>query len=146
MSSKYLILALLACLSVSPLSAKEWQVKMLSYGDAGSMVFEPAFLQAEVGDSVTFVPSQSGHFVKSYVVPEGASGWASKMDQAYTITLDQQGLFLYYCPPHLMMGMVGLIQVGEAVNKATFEQKYPRLRAKVALSPERVDAVVAQIK
>ena len=126
--------------------AKDWEVQMLNYGDTGPMVFEPAFIHAEVGDTVTFVPTQAGHHTKSYVVPDEQQPWSSKLNERYTVNLDHEGVHLYYCPPHLMMGMVGVIQVGEPINQATIDEKYPRLRSKVALNPERVDAIMANLK
>lgn len=126
--------------------AKDWQVQMLNYGDTGPMVFEPAFIKAQVGDTVTFVPTQSGHQAKSYVVPEGQTPWASQLNEQYTVNLDHEGVHLYYCPPHLMMGMVGVVQVGEPVNQSVIDEKYPRLRSKVALKPERVDEIMANLK
>ena len=143
--SKILSLLCLALLS-SFASAKDWQIQMLNYGDAGSMVFEPSYVYAQVGDTVTFVPTQSGHNAKSYVVPEQVKQWTSPLNETYKLTLSQEGIHLYYCPPHLMMGMIGVIQVGNASNIDVIEQKYPRLRSKIALSPERADAIVAQIK
>ncbi|MCC4273197.1 pseudoazurin [Marinomonas communis] len=143
--SKILSLLCLALLS-SFASAKDWQIQMLNYGDAGSMVFEPSYVHAQVGDTVTFVPTQSGHNAKSYVVPEQAKQWTSPLNETYTLPLSQEGIHLYYCPPHLMMGMIGVIQVGNASNIDVIEQKYSRLRSKIALSPERADAIVAQIK
>lgn len=128
--------------------AKEWQIQMLNYGSAeqGGMIFEPAFIHAQVGDTVTFIPSHSGHNVQSYVVPEGSQQWKSALDKEYTFTLDAQGIHLYYCPPHLMMGMVGMIQVGDAKNRALIDKKAPRLRSKMALKPERIDALLNQIR
>ena len=143
--SKILSLLCLALLS-SFASAKDWQIQMLNYGDAGSMVFEPSYVYAQVGDTVTFVPTQSGHNAKSYVVPEQVKQWTSPLNETYKLTLSQEGIHLYYCPPHLRMGMIGVRQVGNASNIDVIEQKYPRLRSKIALSPERADAIVAQIK
>ena len=126
--------------------AKEWQVQMLNYGEAGSMVFEPSYIHAQVGDTITFMPTQSGLNAKSYVVPNNEQSWTSPLNQSYTLTLEQEGVHLYYCPPHLMMGMIGVIQVGQAANLDAIESKYPRLRSKIALSPERADAIVANIQ
>jgi len=126
--------------------AKDWQIQMLNYGSGTEgMTFEPAFIHAQLGDSITFVPSHSGHNVQSYVVPEGESQWKSALDQTYTIQVNQEGVHLYYCPLHLMMGMVGVIQVGDAINLDALQQKAPRLRSKVALKPERMDALLEQI-
>ncbi|GAB3488361.1 pseudoazurin [Marinomonas epiphytica] len=137
--------ALLAVFVPSVVFAKDWQIKMLNYGEEGSMVFEPSYIEAQVGDTVTFIPAQSGHNAKSYVVPEGEQAWSSKLNQEYTLSLNQQGVHLYYCPPHLIMGMIGVIKVGEALNQQVIEQKYPRLRSKISLNPARADKILDKL-
>ena len=37
--------------------AAEHEVEMLNKGEAGTMVFEPAFVKAEPGDVIHFVPT-----------------------------------------------------------------------------------------
>lgn len=108
-----LLIVLGFCLQVH---AEEHHVKMLNFGTDGGMVFEPGFIQVNPGDSVTFLPENTGHNVKSHIVPVGASPWQSELDEAFTVTLDQEGVYVYYCPPHLIMNMVGVIQVGEQAN------------------------------
>lgn len=141
-----LIIAFTASWMSVAAQASDWQIKMLNYGEAGSMVFEPSYVHAQVGDTVTFVPTQSGHNAKSYIVPDNAAAWSSLLNQSYTLKLEQEGVHLYYCPPHLMMGMIGIIQVGDAVNAEKVASKYPRLRSKIALSPEQADEIVANIQ
>ncbi|ADZ90572.1 pseudoazurin [Marinomonas mediterranea] len=126
--------------------AKEIKIEMLNYGPEGGMVFQPSFVRAELGDIVTFVPTHAGHYAQSYVVPEGQSAWKSTMNQPFSITLSHEGVHLYYCPPHLMMGMVGMIQVGKPANLEVINAKVGRLKSKVALKPERVDALMEQIQ
>ncbi|BFM51423.1 pseudoazurin [Marinomonas sp. THO17] len=149
LSKRYIMIMALSCVIFGANTyAKEWHVQMLNYGSAeqGGMIFEPAFIHAQVGDTVTFLPSHSGHNAQSYVVPEGSKQWKSSLDKEYSITLDAEGIHLYYCPPHLMMGMVGMIQVGSAKNQAIIEKKAPRLRSKMALKPERMDALLLKIR
>ncbi len=147
MFSKPLMLLLLTSLS-SLTFAKEWQVQMLNYGAAneGGMIFQPAYIHADIGDTVTFIPTHSGHNAQSYVVPKEAKKWKTPLDKEYTLRLDQEGIHLYYCTPHLMMGMVGIIQVGEAKNLSVVQQKAPRLRSKMALKPARIDDLLAMIQ
>ena len=45
----------------APAMAAEHTVKMLNRGEAGIFVFEPAYLQVEPGDTVTFEPTDKGH-------------------------------------------------------------------------------------
>ena len=109
--------ALAALLLASPALAADHQVQMLNKDSEGrAMQFEPAFLKVEPGDTVTFVPTSKGHNSESIpaLMPEGAEPWKGKINQEITVTFDTEGFFAYKCAPHLGMGMVGLIQVGEA--------------------------------
>ncbi|TDO99443.1 plastocyanin/azurin family copper-binding protein [Marinomonas balearica] len=126
--------------------AEEIKIEMLNYGKDGGMVFQPSFVKAEVGDVITFVPTHAGHYAQSYITPTEQSGWKTKMNEPFSLELSHEGLHLYYCPPHLMMGMVGMIQVGQPTNLELVKTKVGRLKSKVALKPERVDALMQQIQ
>ncbi|TWH30163.1 hypothetical protein L611_003300000290 [Aminobacter sp. J15] len=47
--------------STSITFAADHQVQMLNKGAKGAMVFEPDFIQVEVGDTVTFIPTDKSH-------------------------------------------------------------------------------------
>lgn len=53
--------------------AADHTVKMLNFGKDGSMVFEPTYVKAEIGDTITFVPQNSSHNVQSFAIPESAA-------------------------------------------------------------------------
>lgn len=96
--------------------AAEHQVLMLNKDSEGRpMQFEPAFLKVAPGDTVTFVAQDKGHNSESIPnkIPEGAEGWKGKINEEITITLNTEGHYVFKCLPHLALGMVGLIQVGE---------------------------------
>ena len=100
----------------TPAFAAEHEVKMLNKGSDGqTMVFEPAFLKVAPGDTVKFVPTDKGHDAEAIpgAIPEGATPFKGKLSQELTVTLEKPGLYAYKCVPHLGMGMVGLIQVGD---------------------------------
>lgn len=100
----------------TPAAAEDHQVQMLNKDLEGlAMQFEPAFLQIAPGDTVTFVPTSKGHNSESIagLLPEGAGSWKSKFNEQITIAFDVEGYYAYKCAPHLGMGMVGLIKVGE---------------------------------
>lgn len=141
-----LIILFTTLLGISAGNAAEHQVKMLNYGKEGGMVFEPAVVQAEVGDTVTFLPENSSHSVQSYVVPEGAKPWKSQLDQPVSIKLENEGVYLYYCPPHLMMSMIGLVQVGKPLNEAVVLEKSKKLKPKLVMKSDRLDNYLSQIK
>ena len=106
-----------AAVLVVPVSAwaADHQVRMKGTGTQ-SMDFEPAFLRIAPGDTVTFLPDVAGHNVGSIdgMSPPGTEPWVSSIDEQLTVTFSAEGLHGYQCPPHLEMGMVGLVQVGEA--------------------------------
>ncbi len=93
-------------------------VKMLNSGDGGQMIFEPAVIKVSVGDTIHFKATDAAHNSVSIdgMIPAGASSWASQLSQDISITLDTEGVYVYQCDPHVIMAMVGVIQVGEAVN------------------------------
>lgn len=143
-----LTMALLLATLATPALAAEHVVRMLNIGsDGATMVFEPAFVRAEVGDTVRFVPETSGHYVRSLALPAGTSSWQSSEDQAYTVTLDQPGLYFYQCPPHLMMGMVGLIQAGPAAaNLPAVQASMQAQKGRMYSNSQRLDALLQQVK
>ena len=117
-----LMAAVVSLLAVAAPLAAEHEVKMLNSGETGRMVFEPAVLEIAVGDTVTFLATDPGHNVE-YIkdaFPEGAEMVKSKLGETITVTFDVPGIYAYKCAPHLGMGMVGMIVVGE--DSANLEQ------------------------
>ncbi|MBC7281581.1 pseudoazurin [Hoeflea sp.] len=99
--------------------AENHEVHMLNKGAEGVMVFEPAFVKAAVGDTVTFIPVDKGHNVENIkdMLPDGVEEFKSKIGKDYILTLTAEGLYGVKCTPHYVMGMVALIQAGAPVNK-----------------------------
>lgn len=108
----------LAGLAVAPASAADYEVHMLNKGVAGTMVFEPAYVQVLPGDTVTFIPTDKGHNVETIkdMLPEGVEAFKSKVNETFTVTFDVPGVYGVKCTPHFAMGMVGLIFVGEEMT------------------------------
>jgi polyvinyl alcohol dehydrogenase (cytochrome) len=92
-------------------------------GDGGALVFTPANLTIQVGDTVRWVWGSSGHSVVS-----GTNGNAdnqfcspsntgcdnpplSSKGATYEHTFTQAGTFPYYCSVHFSLGMTGTIKV-----------------------------------
>ena len=109
--------ALLALASVA--AAAEVEVKMLDKGTEGVMVFEPALVKIEPGDTVKFVATNKGHNAESIkgMLPEGATPFVGKINQEIAVTFDKPGVYGVKCLPHYGMGMVGLIVVGTPANQ-----------------------------
>ena len=66
-------------LKAAQASAADIEVKMLNKGESGVMVFEPAFVQAQPGDTVHFIATDKSHNVESIkgMLPEGAEPFES---------------------------------------------------------------------
>jgi pseudoazurin len=99
-------------------AAAEIEVKMLDKGTGGIMVFEPALLKVEPGDTVKFVGTNKGHNAESIkgMLPEGATPFLGKVNQDIAVTFDKPGVYGVKCLPHYGMGMVALIVVGTPSN------------------------------
>ncbi|QDC10823.1 pseudoazurin [Oceanicola sp. D3] len=98
--------------------AETHEVKMLNKGEVGAMVFEPAYVKAAPGDVVKFIPTDKGHNVESIegMLPEGVEAFKTKNNAEFELTVEAEGLYGIKCTPHYAMGMIALVQVGEAVN------------------------------
>ncbi|MFT4160696.1 MAG: pseudoazurin [Shinella zoogloeoides] len=124
-----------------PAAAADFEVHMLNKGAEGAMVFEPAFVKVAPGDTVTFIPTDKGHNVETIkdMIPEGAEAFKSKMNEHYKVTFDKAGAYGVKCTPHVGMGMVGLVVVGDAPANidAVKTGKLPKK------ARERLDAAIA---
>lgn len=146
MQSKSLLgLSAALVLSLSlPVFAAEHEVKMLNRGESGPMVFEPAFVKAEPGDVIHFVPSDKSHNVESIpgMLPAGVEAFKSKINDPFDLTVTTEGVYGIKCTPHVGMGMVMLVQVGDASSNLAEAQavKLPRP------SKVRMDAAFAQVQ
>lgn len=100
-------------------SAEEIEVKMLDKGSDGAfMVFEPAYIEAHVGDVITFVPTHLNHNAETIrgMLPEGAEGFRGKMNEKIAYTVTHEGVVGIKCLPHYGLGMVALIVTPEPTN------------------------------
>ena len=108
----------LTALMLNSAVAADHQVKMLNKGAKGEMVFEPDFISAQVGDTVTFLPTDAGHLAETTpgMLPEGGKKFQGKAGKPVTMTIDAEGIYGVKCLPHFAMGMVALVVAGKPVN------------------------------
>lgn len=99
----------------APAYAANVEIQMLNKGEAGSMVFEPAFVRVAPGDTVTFVATDKGHDAQSIkeMLPEGAETFKGAMGKDVSVTFTVEGAYGIKCTPHLGMGMIALVVVGD---------------------------------
>ena len=121
--------AVVLAIAATSAQAKEHQVKMLNKGAEGMMLFEPAYLNVAPGDTVKFIATNKGHNAESLpgMVPDGAVPFKGKINEEVVVRFNAPGLYGFKCLPHLGMGMVGLVQVGSAVNKSAVQAAAAKL-------------------
>ena len=84
--------------------------------------FLPMVLFINPGDTVTWT-NMAGHDTTSLdgMIPEGAEKWQSKMGEVFSVTFEKEGAYVYKCTPHVSLGMLGAIIVGDG-TPANLEQ------------------------
>ena len=71
----------------------------------------------DVGDTIEWLPESVGHNVEFIAGPNmNALPKSSKMDDLHSVVFKMPGIYLYGCSPHLNMGMLGLVIVGNDLH------------------------------
>ena len=122
-------------------------VKMLNSGDGGNMIFEPAVIKVSKGDTIHFKAVDMSHNSATIdgMLPTGAPEWASELSKDFSIALDTEGVYVYQCDPHAMMAMIGVIQVGEAVNLDAIKAEADKNKSMFVMNAERIDNYLSQL-
>lgn len=141
-----LLSAVIATMAAFSVTAAEHTVQMKNQGSTGIMVFEPAVLRVAVGDTVTFQPSDMGHNSQSIpsMSPTGAKGWTGGINQAVSVTIETEGVYIYKCQPHLALGMIGVVVAGEPTNINAINAKVPAMEKALLSNKGRLREYLAQ--
>ncbi len=91
----------------------------VAVGPDGSLVYEPVYLRVDSGTTINFEFESPSHNVKPESQPDGGElegtegGEMETVDQGetYSVTLETEGVYTYYCGPHETTGMKGGISV-----------------------------------
>ena len=146
---KALKIVFLSLIALSPLSiiSADYTVKMLNNGKEGLMVFEPAVLSIQQGDTVLFEATDVSHNSASIpgMIPQGAMPWTGAMNQDVKVTFDKEGVYVYQCTPHSMMAMVGVIKVGVPKNLEIIKGKAEDQKKAFVMNKERLTNYLQEI-
>jgi len=129
-------------------TAENFDVKMVNADASGQvMVFDPPFIKASVGDTVTFLPTDMLHNSQSVpgLIPSSANSWNGAMNEKITIELNTEGVYVYQCTPHIALGMIGVIQVGEASNIDDIKNSASSLESMIVMNKERVQQYLSEV-
>ncbi|WP_412474134.1 plastocyanin/azurin family copper-binding protein [Halobacteriovorax sp. YZS-1-1] len=111
------------------------------------MFFEPSYLQINKGDTVTFKPMESfAHQPQSIFSPDGERKWQAEKGKSITVKFEKEGIHIYNCKFHFVMGMAGVIQVGKATNYAQAKNFIKTYQSKVAMKKDRLIKSFNQVR
>ena len=139
----------LIALLTSFVAAENFDVKMVNADASGQvMVFDPPFIKANVGDTVTFLPTDMLHNSQSVpgLIPPSANPWNGAMNEKITVGLNAEGVYIYQCTPHIALGMIGVIQVGSPTNIDDVRNSVSSLESMIVMNKERVQQYLAYVK
>ncbi len=113
-----LIVAGIVALFATSAYAEDMTIEMLNKRDDGAkMVYSEDIARIDVGDTITWLPTQKGHNVEFIAGPDGwKAPKKSKLSKEVAITFDTPGVYLYQCTPHKTMGMIAVVVVGDGDN------------------------------
>lgn len=145
------VLAVVAALTAAatcfaaPASARDIVVKMKNQGAGGAMVFEPAFVKAQPGDTVRFVPTDPSHNAETIpsMLPAGVASSKGAMNKEFVLPVKAPGVYGIKCQPHYSMGMVALVQVGNGPSANLAAAKAAKL---APFAAKRMTPLLAQAK
>ena len=136
-----LIMLVTAFFAISA-SAADQTVEMLNKLEKETMVFSKKIVNVDVGDTVFWKATKSGHnveFIKGGV-PEGVDKFRSKLSKDTEYKFEIPGIYAYWCTPHKGMGMIGFVVVGndksnlEAIKKIKFMGKSKKIALELIAS------------
>ncbi len=115
---KYITIITIYTLFIFNISAKEIILDMLNKREDGQrMVYSQDVVKIDIGDTVKWIPKDGGHNVEFVAGPDGFElPPKSIINREVSITFEKPGIYLYVCSPHSIMGMIGLILVGDDVS------------------------------
>ena len=143
-----LLVLMIFVISVPAFSA-DHTVEMLSSSNGQMMVFKPAVLQINPGDTVTWKASNPGHNTASIneMSPDNTLQWDGKINEEVKITFSKEGVYGYKCTPHYILGMVGIVSVGDnTVNLSAASEYAINAEKKFATNKDRFSKYVSELK
>ena len=107
----------LAAMLMAAVMAKQAMAEVIQIEFTQFDTFSIEVANIGVGDTVEWLPKNKGHNVEFLAGPDMAKlPPKSNMNEFHSVRFEKQGVYLYGCTPHLNMGMLGLIVVGNDLH------------------------------
>ena len=132
-----------------PAFSADHTVDMLSSSDGQMMVFKPAVLKINPGDTVTWKATNPGHNTASIneMSPDSSLQWDGKINEELKITFTKEGVYGYKCTPHYILGMVGIVSVGDNTANLSAATAYAAdAEKKFATNKDRFSKYINELK
>ena len=132
-----------------PAFSADHTVDMLSSSDGQMMVFKPAVLKINPGDTVTWKATNPGHNTASIneMSPDSSLQWDGKINEELKITFTKEGIYGYKCTPHYILGMVGIVSVGDNTTNLSSASEYAsEAEKKFATNKDRFTKYINELK
>ena len=114
---KKLIRLMLAAMLVATVMAKQAMAEVIQIEFTQFDTFSIEVVNISIGDTVEWLPKNKGHNVEFLAGPDMADlPPKSNMNEFHSVLFERPGVYLYGCTPHLNMGMLGLIVVGNDLH------------------------------
>ena len=108
---------MLAAMLVATVLAKQAMAEVIQIEFTQFDTFSIEVANIGVGDTVEWLPKNKGHNVEFLAGPDMADlPPKSNMNELYSVLFERPGVYLYGCTPHLNVGMLGLIVVGNDLH------------------------------
>ena len=107
----------LAAMLMAAVMAKQAMAEVIQIEFTQFDTFSIEMANIGVGDTVEWLPKNKGHNVEFLAGPDMAElPSKSNVNEFHSVRFEKQGVYLYGCTPHLNMGMLGLVVVGNDLH------------------------------
>jgi pseudoazurin len=106
-------------------------------------------LQINPGDTVTWKATNPGHNTASIneMSPDSSLQWDGKINEELKITFTKEGVYGYKCTPHYILGMVGIVSVGDNTTNLSAASEYAAdAEKKFATNKDRFSKYINELK
>jgi pseudoazurin len=123
--------------------AGEVRIETLNKAGDRRFLYSPEIVRIEPGDTVVFVPTDKGHNTVSIdgMLPDGSGRINIGFNKEGSVALEQPGIYGIKCTPHVGLGMVGLIIVGDPGGSEEIRRVAAKLPPKAR---QRMEALLAR--